>query len=549
MVVFGARMKRDATTIPTSRAAAIVWQRVFWGGLIAVTLVKIVLAATLQPFGDEAFYWQESRHLAWTYSDLPPLTALLIRFGETIFGHGVLAMRAPFLLLGALLPLLVARFSTRLFDAMVGWQAGCWALIVPLIASLGLLALPDVPLTVLALLAIYFLDRTIGSEDAPRKQSMRKRVVLGIVLALAWLTHLRAGMFWIAALIFMLATPRGRTLWNKPGAWLAAGIAVLGLLPLAIDPQVGVGSLRFQLIDRHPWSFHADALRQPIEQALAVTPLLYALLLAVMLVALIRMFRVRLDRGAPWDLIGITSAVFLIGYFVFGLFADDTRFRVHWPLPGYLPLLAALPVLIGEWQARTKWAGLIRWLVRVTAAIAIVGSISVLSYFALAASSGGATILDKYKAFPENFVGWREAGAETRRLLQQPEFANALVVADNFMLAAELDFDLDGTRKIYSLDHPLNTRHGRAPQLVAWSLDETALRTHAGEPVLLIVEETAERQRDRVAWLDSLCGRIDDMQLVARIDLFGDHKRIAFYVGRMPLSDAPARSCTYTRAD
>ncbi|MEO8459088.1 MAG: glycosyltransferase family 39 protein [Dokdonella sp.] len=548
MVAFGARLKRDATTIPTSHASGIVWQRVFWIGLIAVTLVKIVLAATLQPFGDEAFYWQESRHLAWSYSDLPPLTALLIRFGEAIFGHGVLAMRAPFLLLGALLPLLVARFSRRLFGTAVAWQAGCWALIVPLIASLGLLALPDVPLTVFALLAIYFLDRAIGTGDLPRTQSLREWVVLGSVLALAWLTHLRAGMFWIAALIFMLVTTRGRTLWKLPGAWLAAAIAMIGLLPLVIDTQVGAGSLRFQLIDRHPWSFHADALRQPIEQALAVTPLLYLLLLAVMLIALIRMFRAGFGR-APWDLLGVTSAVFLLGYFALGLFADDTRFRVHWPLPGYLPLLAALPGLIGEWQARAKFTNLVRWLVGISGALAIVGSISVLGYFALAASSGGAAILDKYKAFPENFVGWGEAGAETRRLLQQPQFANALVVADNFMLAAELDFDLDGTRKIYSFDHPLNTRHGRAAQLATWSLDESALRTHAGESVLLIVEETAERQQDRVEWLNSLCGRIDDMQLLSRIDLFGDRRRFAFYRGRVPASDAPARSCTYVRAD
>ena len=38
-------------------------------------LVKIVLAAQLPLFVDEAFYWQEGQHLAWAYSDLPGLTA------------------------------------------------------------------------------------------------------------------------------------------------------------------------------------------------------------------------------------------------------------------------------------------------------------------------------------------------------------------------------------------------------------------------------------------------------------------------------------------
>ena len=47
----------------------------FWVVWAVLLVVKIVLAAQLAPFGDEAWYWQESRHPAWGYSDLPPLTA------------------------------------------------------------------------------------------------------------------------------------------------------------------------------------------------------------------------------------------------------------------------------------------------------------------------------------------------------------------------------------------------------------------------------------------------------------------------------------------
>jgi len=45
----------------------------------ATQIIKVFLAANLAPFGDEAFYWQESRALAWSYTDVPPATALLIR--------------------------------------------------------------------------------------------------------------------------------------------------------------------------------------------------------------------------------------------------------------------------------------------------------------------------------------------------------------------------------------------------------------------------------------------------------------------------------------
>ena len=45
----------------------------------AVALLKCALAVRLPLFVDEAFYWQESRHPAWAYSDLPGLTAWLAR--------------------------------------------------------------------------------------------------------------------------------------------------------------------------------------------------------------------------------------------------------------------------------------------------------------------------------------------------------------------------------------------------------------------------------------------------------------------------------------
>ena len=93
------------------------WRASFVTAFAALLAIKLAIAATLAPFGDEAFYWQESRHLAWGYSDLPPLTAWLIRLGETFAGHSLLGMRWPFLPLGAALPWVVVRFASEAFDA------------------------------------------------------------------------------------------------------------------------------------------------------------------------------------------------------------------------------------------------------------------------------------------------------------------------------------------------------------------------------------------------------------------------------------------------
>ncbi len=489
---------------------------ILWGILLPA---KLWIAATLAPFGDEAFYWQESRHPALAYSDLPPATALLIRGGEVLLGHGELGLRAAFLLLGALLPLLVRHAGTRWFGPRAGAIAGIGWMLLPLGGSLGVLALPDVPLSACAVLAL------IGFDEALRRDRWRDWLLTGLALGAAWLCHYRAAMLVAAGLALLLFTPRGRTGWRRPGLWLALGLGLLGLWPtLSYNFGHDWSGLRFQLVDRHPWRFHADALVQPLEQALVVTPVLYALLIAALAYA----WR-RRSRGGPWDLLAISGLTFVLGYFAIGLFADDLRFRVHWPLPGLVPALLVLPVMLDDWlvHARRRAYGL-------SYGLAGIGLVVTLAYLGLA-GGGAAELLHRAKAFPDNFVGWQEASAASARHLAESE-PGTLLVADGFMLGAELDFGLAGTRPVYVLDHPYNTKHGRAGQLADWRLDETALRGQPGRPVLLAVEETGIRERERAAWLGSLCRRVAGLVPVERLRLYDGRKVFAFYRGRVPMA-------------
>ncbi len=501
------------------------WRAAFVTGFVLLVLAKAILAATLSPFGDEAFYWQESRHLAWGYSDLPPLTAWLIHLGEWVAGHGLLGMRWPFLLIGSSLPWLVRALAREIFDERAGWQAGLLCLALPLAGTLGVLALPDAPLTVAIMLALYALVRAMNGNR------WRDWLMLGVALDLCWLTHYRAAMPMLAGLLLFVLTPRGRRQWRRGGFWLAMAVAALGLIPLIVSnwQQRGAG-VAFQLVERNPWQFHVDALVQPLEQALACTPLMYALLLW----AAWRCWQLRRHEGAPWDVLAVVSLSFIVLYFALGLFADDLRFRAHWPLPGYLPLLAALPVLLrspGAWSKRV---------LRLAFGLAALGQLAGLLYLGMAASPAGAQALAGVKAFPARFVGWRESGAAAGALLDP---VPRVLVADNFMLAAEIDFQLDGRVPVYVLSSPLNVKHGRAPQLAIWQRDEAALRrAHAGQAMLLAVDETALRVRERPEWLRTLCGRIEQPQPLQRLDLFEGRRRVAFYAGRVPASSSLAAS-------
>jgi 4-amino-4-deoxy-L-arabinose transferase-like glycosyltransferase len=491
------------------------WRSAFWMVWALLLIVKIALAATLAPFGDEAWYWQESRAPDWSFSDLPLATAVLIRFGEALFGHGVLPMRAPFLLLGALLPLILLHTGTRLFGVRNGWFTGMLALALPLLAALGMFALPDAPLTFCAALGLDAFER------AARTHRLRYWCLLGLALAGAWLSHYRAAMLMLSGLAFLLLTVRGRQLWRDPGLWVAAALALLGLIPLLVfNHEHGWVALGFQVVERHPWTFHADGLVQPFEQAIVCTPLFYLLLVwSAWRCAL------RAREGAPWDLLAVCSGVPMVVWFVLGCFADDTRLRLHWPLPSYLPLLIALPALLDPGIGGNRPRAVLSLAASILLAA---GAVLTFAYFGATAIPGGAASLARFKAFPEHWVGWNEAAAEAAKLLAQERFKDTTLVADNFMLAAELDFALGAVRPVFALDHPINTKHGRAPQLALWRRDERALRDLAPRRLLLVIEPTARRERERAAWLERVCSILESPTVVSRLDLYAGRKRYLF---------------------
>jgi 4-amino-4-deoxy-L-arabinose transferase-like glycosyltransferase len=499
---------------------------IFWAAWLVTLGIHVALAMCLSPFGDEAWYWQESRALDWSFSDIPVATACFIRIGEALFGHGVFGMRSLFLLQGGLIPLILVWTSRRLYGEEAGWRTGLLALALPLLGLMGMFALPDVPLTFFTAIALDQLER------AARSNRTRAWLLLGFALAGLWLTHYRAVVVIAAGFCFLILTPRGRTLWRNPKLWLALFVSCLGLVPLLIfNAEHQWVALHFQIVERNPWSFHGDAITEPIEQAIACTPLFYFLLLWAAWRCL------RSSSRAPWDLLACCAVAPLLMFFVFGFFADDVRFRLHWPIPGYVPLLIALPVLVqaswGHWA--TRWFA--------TSAFVVLTIGLGLAYFYLVSATRPlwAEQLAGVKAFPEHFVGWNEAADRTRELLV-PATPDTVLVADNFMLAAELDFAFDGNRVIYSLDHPINTKHGRAPQLALWKRDETALRELGKRPVLLVSEPTARRERERMEWMQSLCARVADVRAVSSLDVFGGRKKYRWFAGVVPTADDPAET-------
>ncbi len=484
-------------------------RRVFVGLWTATLLLKLWLAAAIPPYADEVFYWLEGRQLAWAYSDLPGLAAWLTRVGTMIAGDTPFGLRWPFLLLAAGLPWLAVRIARRWFGEEAGWQAGCYAMVLPLATIAGVLAVPDVPLLFATLLAFDACAALLERVD--KSASME----LALALAIGALSHYRFAIALFAGAVAMLASAPGRAALRKPAVLAALAFGALAWLPLAWFnwTQQGAG-LRFQVVDRNPWAFHLRGLELQLAQPVFTGPLLYAALLWTLWQA----WRRRADPR--WRLLLCASGLPIAIFIGFSPFVDVERVSFHWPLSAYLPLLACLPWLLhegGHARART-------WIVATNAALCL----ALFAYTGALASSSSQQLLARMGLFTRPFAGWNEVAAATRqRLAAMP--AGTVVVADNFILAAELEFAMEGRRRVPTFDHPVNAKHGRAVQLALWQRDEGGFAALAGHPVLVVVADNETKEEHRDAWLQHLCDVLPGLRDDGRIDVDGRRLGFTFY--------------------
>lgn len=452
------------------------------GLLLAVTAGKVVIALQLPLFVDEAFYWLCAQHPALHYADHPLLNATLVRAGTALVGDSTLGVRFFHLLLGLLLPLLVVLHARPIVGERDAWIAGGLALAIPGLAIAGVVAIPDVPLTILTLLLLMSVERGTRSMDRG------PWIAAGIVAALGLATHYRFSVAIAAAAGFLVSTDVGRRALRRPWPWIAAGIGAIGAIPIILhNLGTELHALRYYVSGRHDASLRAEGLVDHLaEQMMIASPIFYVLLLG-MLVALARGAQ-RGDRGAA---VHLWFAALPIGVFLLASPLHSAELEtVHWPLVGYLAVLPLAPAMLGRLAKRGPWQRAI-----VVSGPALGIALGVLTIAGMALDSR-VTV-----AASRPFRGWPEAAAMVEAQLANSP-APQIVVADNYKIGAILAFYLNDQIELYILDHYKNHKHGRQPQLAVWNMDEAALRGRCGTPAIVIIDNDELPLEMREDWFN-----------------------------------------------
>ena len=367
---------------------------------------------------DELYFLAASQHPALGYVDFPPLVALLARAVTGVFGTSLDALRLSTAAIGAASVVFVALCAREVGGGLRA-QAGAalaWAT-APLILGTASVFHPTW-LDLTAQTATLYLVLVAATRPAPRAW-----LAAGVVAGLGLEAKYTIAML-LAGLVAGFAATRRREIFRRRGPWLAAGIAILLLLPnLGWEAAHGWPSAQFAG-GQHAKTAGDTPLLTYLVQA-------FAFLAACSVVAVI---------GTAWMWRRTSLRPFAVAAgFVFAAWAVEQG-RSYYPLPAMALAVAAGAVALERWRpARRR---------RRRAAL---GALVVLQLALLAAASplvvpvrttAGMIRSGIWKdAIYKDEIGWPELAAQTARAwgsLTPAERRDAAILTGNYGEAGAL---------------------------------------------------------------------------------------------------------------
>jgi MFS family permease len=439
--------------------------------LIAIAAAKAVLTVAFSGrYGfhrDEFYYLASGQHLAWGYVDFPPVTPVLAFLDHLVFGTSLVGLRLLAALAGGIIVILGGLIARELgggrFAQVV---AAVLVAVSPLYLGANLLFQTVTFEQLWMALAFYLLVRLLRADN-PRLWPL-----VGLVLGIGLLTK-----YTVLDIAFGLAAgivlTRRRAHLRTPWPWLAAGIALVMLLPnMAWQVQHAWPTLEY--LRNHQVDNRRD-FPLPVffgETILFIGPLVVPIFVAG---------AVFLFRQRPFRILGWTAAIALLALLLIGG-------KTYYFGPIYVLLYAAGAVALERFVARPRrgWAT-----PALIAAIAIDLVPLPIGLPILPEAVMVQTNLWKVRSDYADMIGWPElvdVVAQAWNAIPSGDQAHTAIVTANYGEAGAIDF-LGSSRGLpRALSGHLTyyfwkPAHVDASQVLAVGFDRTFLAAHFGSVV------------------------------------------------------------------
>jgi 4-amino-4-deoxy-L-arabinose transferase-like glycosyltransferase len=198
-------------------------------GVLAVMVIRGIVAGLTPLSYDEAYYWLWSKHLAAGYYDHPPLIAYVIRAGTMLFGATSLGVRFVPWLLSVAASWAVWRTGALILKSEYG--AALAALLfnlMPMIGVEALVATPDSPQIAAAAFVLLALAKISETQNGAWW------VAAGVASGFALLSKYTAFFLGPGILLWLATAPKERHWLLSPWPYLAAATALLMFAPAIV---------------------------------------------------------------------------------------------------------------------------------------------------------------------------------------------------------------------------------------------------------------------------------------------------------------------------
>ncbi len=404
--------------------------------LAALTVLRLVYIGQIELSPDEAYYFQWSERLDWSYFSKGPGVAAAMWLSTHLFGVSEFGVRmlSPLLALGT--SLLMLSFARRLYGESVAVWTVLMINVIP-IFCVGSLVLTIDPLSIFFwMAALYTIWLALEGSPAPS----RWWAATGALIGLGFLAKYTNAMQLLSIVLLLAVTPKYRRELKRPGFYqMLAVFAVFTVPPIIWNA-------------RHDWiTVHHLTVRGGLQKATKLDPIEFLnflgahfgvyspLIFAGMLVAIWWGWQRAENQLKARFLLAFTIPLFALYFFLSFKQAGEA----NWTAPATLSLGLLAVALWQERAAERLWVRR-----AMVAAFAIAFAISLLAMDSEFPRRLG--IRYGYDLDPSaRLRGWRTAAekvGEVRREFEAAQGQPVFLIANNYGSAASLAFYLSDKR-------------------------------------------------------------------------------------------------------
>jgi hypothetical protein len=305
----------------------IVYFLLFW------LILNIIQAAFTELAHDEAYYWLFSRKLDWGYFDHPPMIALLIKIGYSLFPNEFGVRMLPLLMGTGTIYLMYLLFEKEI--SSISTFILVLGSVIILQSHVGsFLAIPDVP--VIFFTALFFF--------LYKKYVLNNRVFYALLLGLVGAAMLYSKYHGVLVLLFTLSS--NISLFKRKSFYAIPIIIALAMIPHLLW-QIGHGfpTFEYHLVSRSSPYTVINTLNYIFSQILIAGPFIGIIL-----------FVHAIKYKTQGDYFLRAMKFNFYGFFVFFfLMSFKGHVEAHWTAIGYIPAVILSVNGINKSQKALKW--------------------------------------------------------------------------------------------------------------------------------------------------------------------------------------------------